>query len=200
MQGIYKITSPSGKIYIGQSVDIKRRFKKYKSLDCKHQIKLYNSFLKYGYINHKFEIILECEFEQLNELERFYQDLYNVVSKNGLNCLLTETSTKKSKVSDETRKRLSESGKGKKRSEETCRRISESKKGNQYGKGFKHSEEAKLKIGLASKSRKSGMLGKNHSEETIKKITESNKNKVISEETRLKMSVARKNYIEKNKK
>jgi hypothetical protein len=31
--GIYKITSPSGKVYIGQSVDIKRRFTTYKILN-----------------------------------------------------------------------------------------------------------------------------------------------------------------------
>ena len=29
MIGIYKITSPSGKVYIGQSIDIERRWKKY---------------------------------------------------------------------------------------------------------------------------------------------------------------------------
>lgn len=29
--GIYKITSPSGKIYIGQSIDIKRRWLDYKT-------------------------------------------------------------------------------------------------------------------------------------------------------------------------
>ncbi len=32
MIGIYKITNPEGKIYIGQSIDIDRRFKEYKRL------------------------------------------------------------------------------------------------------------------------------------------------------------------------
>ena len=31
--GIYKITSPSNKIYIGQSLDIDRRFKTYKNIN-----------------------------------------------------------------------------------------------------------------------------------------------------------------------
>ena len=39
--GIYKITSPSGKIYIGQSIDIQKRFKHYKQLhNCKNPEKL----------------------------------------------------------------------------------------------------------------------------------------------------------------
>lgn len=63
MTGIYKITSQSKKIYIGQSVDIEKRFKRYKNLHCKKQIRLYNSFLKYGVDKHKFEILCECNVE-----------------------------------------------------------------------------------------------------------------------------------------
>ena len=44
--GIYKITSPSNKIYIGKSNNINRRFKEYIKLRCKQQPKLYNSFKK----------------------------------------------------------------------------------------------------------------------------------------------------------
>ena len=57
MIGIYKITSPSGKVYIGQSRNIKNRKWRYKRLDCKSQVKLYSSFKKYGFDKHKFEII-----------------------------------------------------------------------------------------------------------------------------------------------
>lgn len=43
--GIYKITSPSGKIYIGQSINIEKRWEKYQKYieNIKNQIKLYNS-------------------------------------------------------------------------------------------------------------------------------------------------------------
>jgi len=44
MVGIYKIISPTNKIYIGQSTNIENRWIKYKCLDCKVQIKLYRSF------------------------------------------------------------------------------------------------------------------------------------------------------------
>lgn len=90
--GIYKITSPSGRIYIGQSKNIKNRWKTYIKLNtsCKKQTALYNSFLKHGVDRHTFEIIEECEFNQLNIRERYWQDFYSVLN-GGLNCVLTET-------------------------------------------------------------------------------------------------------------
>ena len=57
MIGIYKITSPLGYIYIGQSINIDYRFNVYKKLKCKSQLRIYNSFVKYGVDNHIFEII-----------------------------------------------------------------------------------------------------------------------------------------------
>lgn len=49
MIGIYKITSPSGKVYIGQSVNIERRFLDYKKSLKNTQIKLYNSIGEASY-------------------------------------------------------------------------------------------------------------------------------------------------------
>jgi group I intron endonuclease len=51
MVGIYKITNPKGKIYIGQSVDIEKRKYYYQALHCKKQTMLYNSIKKYGWDN-----------------------------------------------------------------------------------------------------------------------------------------------------
>jgi hypothetical protein len=82
--GIYKITSPSGKIYIGQSINIIIRWKKYKSLDCKTQIKLYRSLKKHGVENHIFEIIEECFEDQLNEREIYWGLYFNVLNEDGL--------------------------------------------------------------------------------------------------------------------
>jgi hypothetical protein len=75
--GIYKITClNTNKIYIGQSIDINKRFKTYQNLACKGQVKLYNSFKKYGIENHKFEIIEECLLEDMDEKELFYKKYY----------------------------------------------------------------------------------------------------------------------------
>ena len=72
MIGIYKIQSPVGKIYIGQSTDIKKRWEYYKRLACKKQPKLYNSLNKYGSDNHIFEVIEECNIDQLDEREIYW--------------------------------------------------------------------------------------------------------------------------------
>lgn len=85
--GIYKITSPSGKIYIGQSTDIKSRKKHYKYSIKPNQRHLYNSITKYGWDAHKFEIVEECIPEKLNDLEVYYIKFFNSFeSENGMNC------------------------------------------------------------------------------------------------------------------
>ena len=72
--GIYKITSPSGNIYIGQSVNIKRRWRNYRTRIKQAQKALAKSFEKYGVENHQFDIIEYCSKEDLNCSERFWQD------------------------------------------------------------------------------------------------------------------------------
>jgi group I intron endonuclease len=88
--GIYKIVSPVGKIYIGQSVDIEGRKKSHSKWDsCPQRGKLQNSFAKHGFINHKFSIVKLCSIQKLNKWERHYQDLYSVLESHGLNMVLT---------------------------------------------------------------------------------------------------------------
>ena len=65
MIGIYKITSPSGKIYIGQSINIEKRINSYKYSASIKQRKIYNSIIKYGIEYHDFTIIEECKLEEL---------------------------------------------------------------------------------------------------------------------------------------
>ena len=131
MIGIYKITSPTNRVYIGQSVDIKARLTQYKRLDCKKQSKLYNSLKKYGFKSHTFEVIHYCDIEELNELERYYQDLYDVLNK-GLNLKLTETSDKSGKLSEETKNKISLIHKGRKHTDEARRNMSKAGKGRVF--------------------------------------------------------------------
>ena len=104
--GIYKITSPSNRIYIGQSKNIKKRYLSYKYGKCSGQPKLKSSFNKYGFENHKFEIIETCIYLDLNIKERYWQDYYNATDKNNLNCLLTKTDELPKIYSEETLKNL----------------------------------------------------------------------------------------------
>jgi hypothetical protein len=76
MVGIYKITNPKGKIYIGQSVNIPTRKNKYTLNHTKGQPRISRSITKYGWENHIFEIIEECSLEQLNEKETYWKQYY----------------------------------------------------------------------------------------------------------------------------
>ena len=99
--GIYKITSPSGKVYIGQAVNLRSRYLRYKNPNCtKQQVRLKNSFLKYGFEAHQFDIIEYCPIEELNCSERFWQDEFDVLGNNGLNCILQECGQKRKVVSE----------------------------------------------------------------------------------------------------
>ena len=46
--GIYRLISPKGKSYIGQSVNLEKRILAYARHDCTFQTKIYNAICKYG--------------------------------------------------------------------------------------------------------------------------------------------------------
>jgi group I intron endonuclease len=118
-QGIYKITSPSNRVYVGQTLNFATRFNKYRLMHCQGQRRLYASFLKYGIGSHKFEVVEVCEETTMNERERYYQDLYEVLGPKGLNCKLTPCDQLKGRHSQEVKRKISMAHKGKKATEET---------------------------------------------------------------------------------
>ena len=74
--GIYKITNKiNNKVYIGQSVDIERRWRQHKNSSLDYP--LYQAFRKYGIDNFQFEILEECKRSELNDKEIYYIKLYN---------------------------------------------------------------------------------------------------------------------------
>lgn len=109
--GIYKITSPTNRIYIGQSVNIGKRWNYHKGVFCKEQPKLYNSLKKHGWENHTKEVIETCLLEQLNEKETYWKQYY-LDQVNGdwskvLFCDLHDNGA--GPRSEETKKKISES-------------------------------------------------------------------------------------------
>ena len=83
--GIYKITNQeTGECYIGQAVDIAKRWKDHAKcglgIDTPANNKLYKAIQEYGIWNFSWELLEKCSKEQLNEKEYFYIDLYD--SKN----------------------------------------------------------------------------------------------------------------------
>lgn len=87
---IYKLTSPSGKIYIGQTNDFNQRMYGHKKGSEKLNTKLYKSIRKYGWDNFSKEIIAETNTKtDANIIEESYIKKYKSNGKNGLNTLIT---------------------------------------------------------------------------------------------------------------
>lgn len=82
--GIYKITNIiTGEVYIGQAVDIAKRWTDHAKhglgIDTPAGNKLYKAMQEYGLYSFSWELLEECESKLLNEKERFYIDLYQSV-------------------------------------------------------------------------------------------------------------------------
>lgn len=90
MTGIYKITNQvNGKIYVGQAVDIQKRWKRHRSVyknpkAREYDYHIYRGFRAYGIDNFKFEIIEECLESELNDREKYWIAYYDSY-RNGYN-------------------------------------------------------------------------------------------------------------------
>lgn len=171
--GIYKITSPSGKVYIGQSVNVYKRWYSYNNLiKCKRnsiQPKVKNSFLKYGKENHIFEIIEECLLIDLDKCEILHkQEFINIFGwEKALFCDIFDkgggpkSKEHREKIGDSLRNKPKPLGFGKK-PEGYGDKVSKSNIGvpkpkpegfgeklSKINKGKKRSEETKLNISLS---------------------------------------------------
>lgn len=237
--GIYKIQSKVKpvRIYVGSAVNITNRWRSHINnlKNNKHQNKkLQNHFNKYGEADLQFIILLECKKEDLIANEQFFIDSinpsFNICKKAG-SCLGTKQSKESNikrklsllgqknhnygkRFSEETRRKLSISHRGKKRgphSDETKRKIRLSNIGkhicsDEYRIKLSNSalnklpmkEETKLKISKSHKGLNTwsfgnkNKLGKHLSEESKKRLSESHKGKKLSKVHKLKISESNK--------
>jgi group I intron endonuclease len=209
---IYKVTSPNNEIYIGQTINIRKRKYSYKKEQFKKQTKLWRncSFYNWNPID-TFEVIDEClcgeDKTNLNEKEIYWISYYDSY-KNGLNCTIGGKGQTGKIWTKEERERQREitlcngtafkignlSTLGTKASDETKKRISESNKSTYekgrvaWNKGQETPIEVKEKISDSVKGDKNGFYGKKHSSETIEILKEKLTGRKHSEETKLKMS------------
>ncbi len=190
---IYKITSPSGKSYIGQTIHFEKRMRAHSS--SKGGTKLSNSIKSYGWDNHSVEILCQGLFteEGLNQLEIHYIRVYNSF-QGGLNLTQGGGGARGRIPSEETKGKISVARKGRPKSEETKAKISTAKRGRKLSeeaiakrsatrKGRPVAQETRARISAAKK-------GKPKSEETRSRISAANRGKTFSEETRAKLSAA----------
>jgi group I intron endonuclease len=131
---IYKITNPSDKIYIGCTIDFKRRLSEYRRLSINGQVKIYNSLSKYGFDKHVFEIIEECDDDALHEREIYWIKYFNCIEE-GLNIRL---GNRTGSLTEDTKQKISAALKG--------RKNTWIKPGEGWAKGYKYTEEQKQKL------------------------------------------------------
>lgn len=166
---IYKIISPSNKVYIGQTINLRGRKYCYSGLRCKWQPKLYNSLKKYGWKKHIFEVIEECLCGKnkiyLNEREIYWIKFYDCF-KNGMNCSEGGCGSTGYIASEETKEKIRIANTGRKHSDEAKEKV---RKAN-LGLKHPHSEETKKIIS----KKHFGRVKKTMSDETKEKLRKLN--------------------------
>jgi group I intron endonuclease len=149
--GIYILTSPNGKRYVGQSINCEKRI--FDHINSKYLIG--SAIRKYGFENFIQEII-ECDESQLDMWERFYIHFYDSFN-NGYNLTEGGCGIRGYKHSEETKQKISNANYNSERYNEIHSKNTSIGKLNS---GYKHSEETKEKISLGSIGRESPMKGK----------------------------------------
>lgn len=180
--GIYKIRNITNeKCYIGSAVDFDKRWGSHKhnlKEGHHHNRHLQSAWNKHGKESFVFEILEKCDKAKLIEREQYYFDElkpeYNVCPSAGSHLGMKASAETKRKIglasskrlkgkkhfnygknlSDETKRKISETLKGTTASDETKRKLSKMRKGpgnSFYGK--KHSKESREKMSLAMKGR-----------------------------------------------
>lgn len=163
--GIYEILNTNNqKRYIGQSIDIHRRWIQHRSElknGCHSNEYLQFSWNKYGEDTFEFNILERCNEDELNEREVFYIqkfDTYNRSYGYNLEC-----------VDDGVRVL----------SEEAKQKMSQAQL-NRW------TEESRAELSQKYMGENNPFYGKHHSEETGRKIAEANRRRIWSDESRAK--------------
>lgn len=145
---IYKILSPSNRIYVGVTCDIKQRFRHYRNLYPSSQKLLYRSLAKYGYGSHSIEIIESFKStigfahgKEIFWIRSYMSNRCKYPEQNGMNMTDGGQGTIGYKMTNEQRVKLGDRVRGFRHTDEAKRRIGDAAKGNKYGKGYKWSEK-----------------------------------------------------------
>lgn len=184
---IYKITNKlNGKVYIGKTTKTieERKFEHERKINVRGQV-IYQAFRKYGLDSFDWDVIDSANDEDsLNRKEMYWISHYNSYGHDGYNMTIGGEGFAKGelhpnfgkKVSEETRRKMSERLKGenhfrfgKPLSEEHKQKLREAHK------NYHFTDEHKAKISEACKGEKNGFFGKNHSEEARVKMSEAKK-------------------------
>lgn len=196
--GIYTITAPSGRCYIGSTIDFSIRKKRHEcdlSKGIHHNSILQAAYNKYGKDGLIFKPILYCEPKDLL--------MYEQICIDGLNpeyniCKVAGHSMMGLKHSEETKQKISLANKGRIKSAETIEKLRLANIGKKNSLGCKRTSQTikKIKEALSRPDVKEKILkaniGKKLSLESIERIRQTKLGKRANEETKIKMSKSQK--------
>lgn len=210
ISGIYKIVSPTNKVYIGQSWDIKARWSQHRR-EKNPKMAVIRSLQKYGHESHSFSVlhILPNDADQMT-MDRYEQVYIDYFSACGITMLNMKEAGSYGKMSIEVRKKMSIANTGRAAwnkgksgmyiaSQETREKISKVHKGKSKSQSTKdkmaekarlrrHSEESKKKMSDIKMGRPNGRKGIPLSEEHKAKMHKWKIGDKHSEETKAKIS------------
>lgn len=188
MVGIYRILSPTGRVYVGQTIGFDKRSYMYRSGRTHSQRLVHRSLKKYGFLAHSLEMIHELpkdvSRDTLNVYEKLYFDIYKDA---GYSMLNIREPGKCGKVSDATKEILSAQRRGRKLTDEWKEKVRKSLIGNKRSLGRKLSNDHRKKISASLIGNKR-TLGYVHSEKTRAKHSERQTGRRVSAEAAKKIS------------
>ena len=207
--GIYILTAPNGKQYIGKDSNLPNRSNRH--LAGKGDARaLHNAINKHGANNFEVEVIRYPGISSaaLNAVEMWKIKQLGTKNPKGYN--LTDGGEGLVNPAEYTRQKMSQWQKGKPKSEITRQKMSKAKKSLQ---GKPKSEITRQKMSKAKKGKNNPFYGRKHSEESRRKMSKAlsvennpnsgktawNKDRTHSEETRRKMSKKQKERWRKKK-
>jgi group I intron endonuclease len=174
--GIYMLTNKlTNDIYIGQSSDLSKRFRKYFSpsyIKSKDSFIISRALIKYGYSNFSVTILEYCNVPDLLKREQHYLDKLNPK----YNILKIAGSSLNYLQSEETKAKISKALKG----------VYVKEKSSLFG-SF-HTEETKELMSLKKKGINNPLFGKTHSEKTKSLMKQKALGRKHSDDTKLKIS------------
>lgn len=153
MTGIYKIISPTGNVYIGQSINIEKRFREHKYyIHFNQSLAINRSFAKYGFDNHRLEVIhglpYDVSIDVLNEYEKLYILQYK---ESGFIMLNMNEGGKNARHTEESKAKISSSNKGKIKTIDTRKKISEGNKGRVHPDSEKEKRNESIRNSVATR-------------------------------------------------
>lgn len=181
---IYSITNKiNGRVYVGQTINFIRRRRQHLTLLRKNECPIHdlqNDFNIYGENNFEFEVLINCNKEELDFLEKIYIKELNAFKDNG-GYNLTNGGKKNIKASKSTKEKLSKV---------TKERFKNNK--DYYDKIAKHNKE--LWNDLEHRKKRIENMRASFTEERRKQISENSKKMWTGEKKELKSKEMKEKY------